>query len=132
MSILLWFINILIIVCLSLLKWRQSRKNLYKCAENIPGPDGHPLLGMIPNVMGKKNDEIFTAVLDLLKPYGALAKAWLGPVLVVVVESPQYLKVILNSDKCLNKAFAYEFLGVDLGLIAAPCKYFLFIKAKMF
>lgn len=122
MSTLLWFINILIIVCLYLLKWRQSRKNQYKCAEKIPGPQGHPLLGIIPMLMGKKNDELMTIVLDLLKVYGNTAKAWFGPVLLVVVQTPEYLKIILNSEKCLNKAFAYEFLGVNLGLIAAPCK----------
>lgn len=122
MNILWWIINISIIVCLYILKWRQSRKNLYKCADTIPGPKGYPVLGVIPYLMGKKNDEILETICDVLKPYGTLAKVWFGPVFAVIIENPNYLKIILNSEKCLNKVFAYEFLDVNLGLIAAPCK----------
>lgn len=122
MSILLWIISISIVICLYVLRWRQSRKNLYKCAEKIPGPEGYPVLGLIPYFIGKTNDEIFATIWEVLNPDGKLAKIWFGPVFAVMIENPDYLKIILNSDNCLDKAFPYKFLGVNLGLIAAPCK----------
>uniref|UniRef100_A0A336LJB5 CSON006028 protein n=1 Tax=Culicoides sonorensis TaxID=179676 RepID=A0A336LJB5_CULSO len=119
MNFLIWFINVLIISCLLLIRWRQSRKNLYKCASMLPGLDGYPLLGVIPYIIGKQGEEIFSTILEKLKPFGTLVKAWMGPVLMIVVENPDSLKEILNSEKCLKKAFAYEFLNVNMGLMAA-------------
>lgn len=114
--------SVLSIPCFYYLKWRHDRKNLYKCAENIPGPKGYPLLGVLPNLMGIKSDKIVSTVIELVKPFGTIVKTWLGPVLVIVIEGPEYLKIVLNSDNCLNKAFPYEFLGTSSGLLAAPSK----------
>ncbi|XP_063695954.1 cytochrome P450 4C1-like isoform X3 [Culicoides brevitarsis] len=93
---------------------------MYEHAAKIPGPKGHPLLGILVDLFGKKDDEIFDLVWELMKPYGRFVKAWFGPILLVAIEVPEYLKIILNSDKCLDKAFAYDFLGVSKGLIAVP------------
>uniref|UniRef100_A0A336K189 CSON006028 protein n=1 Tax=Culicoides sonorensis TaxID=179676 RepID=A0A336K189_CULSO len=120
MNFVFWFINVIIALILLYLKLRISRRKLYDIADKIPGPPAWPLIGAMYLFFGKNNEDILKEVDKILTKYKSPAKAWFGPVLAILVDSPPDLKVILNSPHCLQKAFPYQFLRVDCGLMAAP------------
>lgn len=51
--------------------------------------------------------------------YESPARFWLGPELLVFAETPEALKIVLNSPHCLNKTSLYEAFSLDKGLIVA-------------
>lgn len=123
MTIILFLVWVSIILCLCALQYNLNRRRLVKFAEEIPGPTGYPLLGMLPRFFGKSNEEILAEVMDIVNSYENIARFWLGNKLILLFTSADYVKTVLNSDKCLDKAFAYEFLGVSFGLIASKCEF---------
>lgn len=119
LSILVIFTIITGITHLLLSLWRNRRFLL--AASRIPGPPGFPpLLGGIYQFYGKTDVELATALLDISQRYTSPVKFWLGPLLMVVVDRPEDLKIVLNSQHCLDKVDPYRFFRVDLGLFAAP------------
>ncbi|XP_063695952.1 cytochrome P450 4c21-like isoform X1 [Culicoides brevitarsis] len=114
------FIILAVILLLCLLQYKLNRRNLEILGEKIPGPKGVPLLGVLPRFFGKSNEEILAEVLEIVDCYENVARFWLGNKLILMIKNLDYVKSILNSVKCLDKAFAYEFLSVNLGLIS--CK----------
>ncbi|KAL1394468.1 hypothetical protein pipiens_011932 [Culex pipiens pipiens] len=99
--------------------WRNRRFLL--AASRIPGPPGFPpLIGGIYQFYGKTDVELATALLDISQRYTSPVKFWLGPLLMVVVDRPEDLKIVLNSQHCLDKVDPYRFFRVDRGLFAAP------------
>lgn len=127
LSFLIW---ISITLILYILHYNFKRRGLVKFAESIPGPTGWPLVGMLPRFYGKTNEEILTEILEIVDSYNNIARFWLGNKLLVIFTNLDYVKIILNSEKCLDKAFAYQFLSVDLGLIASKCKFLWLIVRK--
>ncbi|XP_063709170.1 probable cytochrome P450 313a4 [Culicoides brevitarsis] len=81
-----------------------------------------PLLGAMHAFIGKNNEDILKVIDQILDDYSSPAKAWFGPVLAILVDSPEDLKIILNSPNCLQKAFPYDFLRVNCGLMSAPAE----------
>lgn len=107
----------------ALIQQQWSRQRLYKLANIIPGPTGYPIVGSALSYIGQSGDHLLDSIGRTLEYYGPLSKTWLGPVLVVNVSRAQHMKVILNSDCCLEKPYMYKFLNVELGLMVAPSKY---------
>lgn len=120
MNFLFWFINAIIAMIVMYLKYRLSRRKLYEVAELIPGPPSYPIIGSMYLFFGKDNEGVLKVVDALLNDYKSPAKAWFGPMLVLLIDSPVDLKVVLNSPDCIQKAYPYDFLGVSKGLMAAP------------
>lgn len=120
MNFLFWLINCVIGLILLYLKLRITRRKVYEVADKIPGPPSFPFIGAMYIFFGKSNEEVLDSVDELLDTYNSPAKAWLGPMLVLLVDSPEDLKIVLNSPNCLQKAYPYDFLGVSKGLMAAP------------
>lgn len=117
----LLFLAIIAVFCL--LQYKLNRRHLETCGEKIPGPKGFPLVGVLPKFLGKSNEEILKIVLDIVDSYEGVARFWLGNKLVLLINNVNYTKTVLNSEKCLDKAFAYEFLDVSLGLISCKCEF---------
>lgn len=120
MNVLFWSINCVIALILLYLKVLFSRRKLYEIAAKIPGPPAFPLIGAMYLFFGKDNESVLPVIDDLLNKYKSPAKAWLGPMLILLMDSPEDLKIVLNSPNCLQKAYPYNFLGVSKGLMAAP------------
>lgn len=100
--------------------YNWSRWSMYVAAAKIPGENGLPLLGNIHKMFFSwSNENIFGILHKTLETYGSPAKTWYGNILSIYVDQPEQLQVILNSNKCLQKAHLYKFLGVNFGLIAA-------------
>lgn len=89
-----------------------------KTISSVPGPNEFTLFGVAFKVSGV--DAMFNYLMNLTDEYGSPAKFWFGPAcLVVVIDTPEDMKIILNSEKCLNKAPFYKFLNTGKALIVA-------------
>lgn len=120
MNFVFWLINCVIGLTLLYLKMMISQRKVYELAKQIPGPTAFPIIGAMYLFFGKDNDAILQVIDELLDKYKSPAKAWFGHMLVLLVDSPEDLKIVLNSPNCLQKAYPYNFLGVSKGLMAAP------------
>lgn len=120
MNFTFWLINGIIGLILLYLKLRITNRKVYECASKIPGPPSLPIIGIMYLFFNKGNDKVLDVIDEILQKYKSPAKAWFGPMLVLLVDSPDDLKIVLNSQNCLQKAYPYDFLGVSKGLMAAP------------
>lgn len=91
-------------------------------AAQIPGSNGFPLIGSAYTYFFRSGEELLKDSIDRIDVYGSPCKLWLGPVLNILIDDPNHVKVMLNSTKCLKKPYFYEFLGVNLGLMSAKRK----------
>lgn len=81
-----------------------------KIAASIPEPKGSSLVGVAFKVTGV--DAMFNYLMRLTDDFGSPVKFWYGPAkLVVLVDTPEELKIILNSEDSLNKPVFYRFLN---------------------
>lgn len=117
MNFFFWFLNIAIATLLFCLLWCSRRKRLYNLAKQIDGPYSWPILGTLPRFIGKDNEQILDDLTGMLEEYSSPVKIWFGPVLTIIVDKPDNLKVVLNSPNCLEKAYLYDFLVVKFGLM---------------
>ena len=96
-----------------------SRRNLYKLAAKIPGPKGWPLIGVAFRFFGKDPKDILKVLMDITKDYDSPCKAWLGPKCFVIIQRPEDMQSVLNSQHCIDKSEIYQFFGARKGLIVA-------------
>lgn len=95
----------------------MSRRRLYELAAKLPGPKGLPFIGLGYKFFNVNYKEMFGILSNLTQGYSSPAATWLGPELVVTVDTPEALKIVLNSDKCLNKSPLYDALLLTKGLV---------------
>jgi hypothetical protein len=50
---------------------------------------------------------LYNVAEQIIAPYPDLCKGWLGPFLLIDVRNPEYIKKLLLSDKCLDRADFY-------------------------
>lgn len=98
-------------------RWRRRR--LYHLASKLPGPEGLPLIGMAHKLFTTDYTKVFDFLMTVPNGYEAPMKMWMGPVLVVFANTPEILKVVLNSQKCLHKSVLYDVLVAREGLVLA-------------
>lgn len=98
-------------------RWRRRR--LYELAEKIPGPIGLPLIGIGYKFLIPNYQKIFEVLDQFSKEFTSPVKAWLGPELMIVADTPDALQIVLNSQDCLDKSPLYDVLMVTKGLLIA-------------
>ena len=95
-----------------------NRRRLRELAAKIPGPKGLPILGQGHLLLNKNCKEIFKVLTTVTEGFTSdLAKIWVGPELVIFAETPDALKVVLNSQECLAKSKFYDLLILKKGLL---------------
>lgn len=113
-SVLFGFSVFILIKCLQV---AMEKRKMQKVISSMPGPSGWPIIGIALEAFGGKN--VLEYVTKLTEFYGT-AKFWFGPLnLMVVTESPDDIKLILNSENCIDKSPFYDYLGFDNGLFVA-------------
>lgn len=117
MNFLFWFLNVVVVTLLICLLWYSKRKTLYNLAKRIDGPDSWPILGTLPRFIGKDNEQILEDLTDLMQEYSSPVKIWFGPMLTLIVDKAENLKMVLNSQNCFEKAYLYNFLILKFGLM---------------
>lgn len=105
---LLLIIILILSVWIELYKWHVNRK-----LKNFVSPIDYPVIGAIGAIIGKSHFDIFEIITKLFENQPdsvTCGKAWLGPKLLVTFSDPEDLKVLLNSDVCLDRPYLYHFL----------------------
>ncbi|CAO1393073.1 unnamed protein product [Diamesa hyperborea] len=113
------FIGLVTAVIAWYLKYTWSRRRLYSMAAKIPGPDGLPFFGMALSVLGKNHQETFKNVTEITKGYDSPSRVWAGPICVIIVDKPEDLQIILNSQNCIDKAAPYKLVPIETGLLVS-------------
>jgi cytochrome P450 len=116
-----WAIFVLVLLCVFIYKFCKTmiqHLRMYKTASSIPGPKEFTLIGVVFKVAGV--DAMFDYLMQLTDVFGSPVKFWYGPAsLVVLIDTPEDFKTVLNSENCLNKAPFYNFLNTGKALIVA-------------
>lgn len=82
-----------------------KRRKLYILSSKLNGPSALPLIGCYHHFIGSKNFKNFRKSFDLTK--FAIFRLWLGPKLYLILNNPEDIQLVLNSNKCINKDDAY-------------------------
>ncbi|KAK9873305.1 hypothetical protein WA026_021797 [Henosepilachna vigintioctopunctata] len=109
------------LLCIVIGKFYWDRRKFYLLSAKLPGPSGYPFLGSSLDFFGG-TEAIFKAFSGYPKMYSDVHKLWIGPKFFVVISNPEWLEIILNSSKALEKGDVYEFTKPFLGngLLSAP------------
>lgn len=83
----------------------------------------YPLIGNSLQVIGKTQTELFMEFIEYINSNGTPCKAYLGPILLIVIDKPEDFKSALMSQNCLDKPYFYEFYPSKVGLMSATCKF---------
>ncbi|XP_011647852.1 cytochrome P450 4g15 [Pogonomyrmex barbatus] len=94
--------------------FRISRRHMIELAEQIPGPDGLPLIGNALMFLGN-SDTIFRTLYRKSFEFDQIIKIWLGPKLLVFLMDPRDVEVILSSHVYIDKSTEYRFFQPWLG-----------------
>lgn len=81
--------------------------------------DGFPIIGSGYKFIGRKNDDLFkqfTRIYSQEFPKDTIKYDWYLNKLVVVIDDPNDLKLCLNSDKCIDKPFVYDYFSAGQGI----------------
>lgn len=66
------------------------------------------------------NSEILEEFLNICSKLPSPFKLWFGTYLVLFVDKAEDIKIILNSENCIEKSFIYRFFQQDVALFTAP------------
>lgn len=121
------------IVALYYVWYKISTKQMHDLTDHMPGIKRLPWKAMIRHLFTnhkgstysefctkfRRNLEVFIIIDNFLALYNVLekiiaqypniSKGWLGPFLLIDIRSPEYVKKVLNSDKCIDRADFYSF-----------------------
>jgi cytochrome P450 len=114
------FIILMLITIIAKKSWKKLKKVLlmHRTISSIPGPKLISIVGVALKNCG--HEKMLNYLISLNDIYGSPVKFWLGPTnLVVIIDSPEDMKLILNSENCLDKASFYNFVNAGKALIAA-------------
>lgn len=62
--------------------------------------------------------DLYNIVEKMVAPFPNLSKGWVGPFCLIDIRNPEYLKKVLNSDKCIDRAAFYSF-PYETGLLVS-------------
>ena len=108
-----WAVATSALLAAAYLMWSWSR--FVRLIEALPGPRGVPLLGVTFDVEHDHAARIQQTHRRWVERYGPIYRAWIGPVVMVAIASPQLMEPILSSPKLITKGFGYSFLRAWLG-----------------
>lgn len=92
--------------------------SMHKTISSMPGPTMFSLFSFVLKVSGF--EKMFEYLMSLTDVYGSPMKFWYGPAnLIVMVDQPEDINIILNSENCLDKALFYNFVNAGTALIVA-------------
>ncbi|XP_055317506.1 cytochrome P450 4c21-like [Sitodiplosis mosellana] len=70
--------------------------------------------------MGKNNEEMMEVLKDILFKTKIPFVFWLGPKSFLVIDHPDDIQTVMNSNSCIEKSDIYQFFNRGVGLFSAP------------
>lgn len=103
----------------ALLEWKKWKMN--KRLKNFYAGPNLPILGCIGEFFGKTAEEAAEMINRGFReaPFMPI-RLWFGAKLIVGISDPEDIKIVLNSDECLDKTFLHLLKGFNLGLAFSP------------
>ncbi|KAJ6644468.1 Cytochrome P450 4c21 [Pseudolycoriella hygida] len=99
-----------------------TERNLKQCKSNNK-VDKKPFAGNCNtnfNSVDDKCSELLDEFLKMCTKLSSPFRLWFGQYLVVFVDKAEDMKIILNSENCIEKSFIYRFFQQDVALFTAP------------
>lgn len=103
-----------IVTVLFALYYYTESTHLVKLGKKLPGPQTIPFLGNALIAVNVKPKDVLSKILEL-DIYGNVARAFLGPKLVVFLSDPRDVEIILGSHVHIDKSPEYRFFKPWLG-----------------
>jgi cytochrome P450 len=60
---------------------------------------------------------MFEMIFESLENTGDIVKTWLGPVLFIMVNSPEHVKIVLNAKECIDKPYFLKLSYLNKGTL---------------
>ncbi|GAB6023596.1 hypothetical protein CHUAL_008366 [Chamberlinius hualienensis] len=98
-------------------RYLLKRHHYVAMINKIPGPKGIPVFGNSLQLLKPRN-KVVSASMDLFLPMlekHSLVRIWLGPIPVVVLIKAESAKILLSSNKEIDKAVFYKYLHNWIG-----------------
>ncbi|CAG9806630.1 unnamed protein product [Chironomus riparius] len=93
--------------------WRKRR--FFYLASKIPRSNFDFSWKGIYEFLTADSKKIFEQIYGSVKGMDGIAKTWLGPVLFVIANDPEDVKIIWNSKECYDKPYFVKFPGIYEG-----------------
>lgn len=107
-----------IIILIKFLQMCEKHSEMKKTLESIPEPKLFPVIGFPLKVFGAK--KMFDFIINITKVEGSPVKLWYWiSKVVVVLDTPDDIKIVLNSENCIDKAPYYKYLNLGKGLFVS-------------
>jgi cytochrome P450 len=98
--------------------YQRKRRRFNELAKLLPGRNGLPIIGYLHKFALRGYRDYLNIYAAIPGKDETLTKFWMGPVLMLMINSPENLQVVLNSPKCLKKAgVLYDMWVVTEGLV---------------
>nr|XP_050866027.1 cytochrome P450 4C1-like isoform X3 [Vespula vulgaris] len=122
------FIAILIVITIILIglfceiiQYFLNKLHMYNTIKGIPGPKAYPIIGNAHLLIGDTED-IAQQFLNIGRNYHSLWRIWIGTRLLVMVDDPEYVKILLSNPNIIEKSEDYKYIKpfAGNGLFSAP------------
>jgi cytochrome P450 len=111
-------VGALVIVIVRIVQLFVKHLRMKRIMNTIPQPDVFQTIIFALKNYGK--ERMLDFILNVTKTSGSPVKLWYGfNKVIVVVDTPDDIKDVFNSENALNKAFYYEFLHLGKGLFVS-------------
>uniref|UniRef100_A0A1B0CES9 Cytochrome n=1 Tax=Lutzomyia longipalpis TaxID=7200 RepID=A0A1B0CES9_LUTLO len=116
----------IVILCFFLVIHLWQNRTFYRLVWQMPGPS---LWFFNKNFSGfnrgiPRGNIFFRIIKECLMNYKTPLRCWIGTTFYIILEEPEDIKTVLNSQHCLNHPFTYEFVkpffGNGLSTISTP------------
>lgn len=101
-------------------------KKFYSMIAKIPSVKGQiPFIGIASQFMGADEKKFFQIVCEENEEEfnESVKRSWFGPEIIVLVNTPEYIKAVFNSKECLDKPYFEKISDFSKGLIFGHLDY---------
>nr|KAF7398306.1 hypothetical protein H0235_016314 [Vespula pensylvanica] len=118
-AILIVIIIILIGLFCEIIQYFLNKLHMYNTIKGIPGPKAYPIIGNAHLFIGDTEAQQF---LNIGRNYHSLWRIWMGTRLLVMVDDPEYIKILLSNPNIIDKSKDYKYIKpfAGNGLFSAP------------
>lgn len=100
-----------------------AKRRFFYLASKIPRSNYDFSWKGIRETLSADNKKIFHHIYNSVKDCDGIVKTWLGPVLFVILNHPEDIKIVWNSKDCYDKPYFVKFPGIYKGSLFGEIEY---------